>query len=109
MSVASLINFMYWLCDNYSNNSEIYGNFNNDSIVDISDLNILLKNWGNPYTIIDLNNLLINYDKTISESTIDQIRSTSILNNNTVWIIPIVNIDGYMHNSKGLDRSHRKI
>ena len=108
MSVASLINFMYWLCDNYSTNSEIYGNFNNDSIVDISDLNILLKNWGNPYTIIDLNNLLINYDKTISESTIDQIRSTSILNNNTVWIIPIVNIDGYMHNSKGLDRSHRK-
>lgn len=37
------------------------GDFNNDNKVDIKDFNILITNFGNPYTIKDFNNLISNY------------------------------------------------
>lgn len=47
-----------------SNN--IYGDFNNDSIINIKDLNILLSEWNNNFFITDLNNLLTNWKSSIS-------------------------------------------
>ena len=39
------------------------GDFNNDNIVNVSDLNTLLTDWGAVYNVSDLNNLLTYWDK----------------------------------------------
>ena len=39
------------------------GDFNGDGKVDISDYNLLISNFGNPYTIFDYNTLVANYGK----------------------------------------------
>ncbi len=39
------------------------GDFNSDNIVDIRDFNLLISQFGNPYTILDFNKLITNFGK----------------------------------------------
>jgi hypothetical protein len=39
------------------------GDLNGDMYVDLFDYNILIKNWGNPYTVTDFNAVKVNYGK----------------------------------------------
>ena len=43
--------------------NSIPGDLNNDDHVDINDYNLLIQNFGNPYTIFDYNVLIGNYGK----------------------------------------------
>ena len=51
---------MHWVRDNYTSK---VGDLNNDDKVDLFDFNLLVSKYGNPYTLVDFNNLVINYGK----------------------------------------------
>lgn len=45
-------------------NPALSGDFNQDDTVNLLDFNLLITNYGNPYTLLDFNSLLANFGKT---------------------------------------------
>jgi hypothetical protein len=39
------------------------GDYNNDNAVNYSDYEVVYSNFGNPYTVLDYNSVITNYEK----------------------------------------------